>query len=87
MALAPSGSALLLGMSDGGVRRFQLDLTGASPRVIEVTAAFSERFAALKDEVAAMAFSGDGALMALGFADGGVKVVAYPAMKPLVEWK
>jgi hypothetical protein len=37
MALAPSGSALLLGMSDGGVRRFQLDLTGPTPRVIEVS--------------------------------------------------
>jgi hypothetical protein len=34
-----------------------------------------------------MAFSADGGLMAVGFADGGVKVVAYPTMKKLVEWK
>ncbi len=37
MALAPSGSALLLGNSEGGIRRFQLDTRGETPRVIEVT--------------------------------------------------
>jgi hypothetical protein len=37
MVLAPSGSALILGMNDGGVRRFQLDLSGPSPRLIEVS--------------------------------------------------
>ncbi|GBF92567.1 hypothetical protein Rsub_05181 [Raphidocelis subcapitata] len=87
MALAPSGSALLLGMSDGGVRRFQLDLTGPTPRVIEVSSAFSERFEALRGEVTAMAFSGDGGLLAVGFITGDVKVLSYPGMKHLAEFK
>ena len=41
MALAPSGTALLLGMSDGSLRRFQLDTSGPSPRVIETTGALA----------------------------------------------
>ena len=39
MALAPSGGALIVGMSSGGLRRFQIDVTGGAPRLIEVTGA------------------------------------------------
>ncbi|KIY93619.1 hypothetical protein MNEG_14344 [Monoraphidium neglectum] len=87
MVLAPSGSALILGMNDGGVRRFQLDLSGPSPRLIEVSAAFTERFQCLQEEVDSMAFTPDGALLAVGFSTGDLKVLAYPTMKPLVHWK
>lgn len=34
-----------------------------------------------------MAFSGEGGLLAVGFATGLVKVVAYPTMKSMVEWR
>ena len=42
MALAPSGSALIVYMTDNSIRRFQLDLRGRTPRVIEVTGASRE---------------------------------------------
>lgn len=43
--------------------------------------------AALRDEVTAMGFSGDGGLMGVGFANGRLVVLEYPSMKLLAEWR
>lgn len=37
MVLAPSGTSMILGNSEGGIRRFQLDFRGPVPRVVEVS--------------------------------------------------
>jgi hypothetical protein len=50
-------------------------------------AAFSERFEALRGEVTAMAFSGDGGLLAVALKNRAVKVLSYPGMKPLAEFE
>jgi hypothetical protein len=50
-------------------------------------AAFSERFSVLRDEVKAISFDQAGSHVALGFSTGAVKVLEYPAMKVVREWR
>ncbi|KAF8057275.1 hypothetical protein HT031_006083 [Scenedesmus sp. PABB004] len=90
MLMCPWGSSLLLGNSNGGLRRLQIsseDGRGGKPKLVEVSAAFREAMSGLSSEVGTMAFNAPGTLLGLGFKEGGgVVVAAYPSMRPLVQW-
>jgi hypothetical protein len=42
----------------------------------------------MRDEVGCMGFSSGGGLLGVGFKESGlVAVIAYPSMRPLLEWR
>ena len=58
------------------------------PLVLFLCAAcFVQRFNDLQEEVKCLAFSSDSAWLAVGFANGHIKILEYPAMKVQLTWR
>ena len=94
MALHPSGKALIMGLTLGGLKRANIMLppsttTNADTPPPEVTLAGPEfdekgsKFGVIK----ALSFSSDGKTLALGGEDGTIELVSWPSMDSLRAWK
>eukprot|EP00955_Chlamydomonas_euryale_P043037 352476-Chlamydomonas_euryale.AAC.17 len=81
LALSPNGKSVVFAMSDG-IRRVDQDTKGRTPKFNEVSGDLAAKVSAIKGEVKALAFTPDGAHLALGFASGELRVVEWPSLKP-----
>jgi prolactin regulatory element-binding protein len=83
MALSPDGGTLLVAMAGGGLRRYALSRDAAGGlQLAEAPIEPAKRVAEAEQDVKALAFSGDGALLALGCASGQLVVLRWPSLRP-----
>jgi prolactin regulatory element-binding protein len=90
MAMHPSGRALVLGLTMGGIKR--VDVTPPPPGSLDPPQlslaggefdAAGKRFGAIK----CMSFSSDGRWLALGGEDGSLEVVEWPSLTSKRRWQ
>jgi len=88
MALHPSGRALVVGLTLGGLRVVNITLgkePGEPPALALLTGdleANGRKFGVIKS----MSFSSDGRRLVLGGEDGAIEVVAWPSLKSEKKW-
>ena len=89
MALHPSGRALVVGLTLGGIRRADIKpaaVPGEPPALTLAGREFDE-VGATVGVIKSLSFSSDGRRLALGGEDGSIQVVSWPNLAPEARWQ
>lgn len=86
LVLSPCGRSVVASMGRGGFRRIDISHTRHGPKLVDQTAAFQEKLQLLRaglvrDDVKCMAFNRRGDLLAIGYDNGSLRVLAWPSLR------